>query len=173
MALVYRGHSGMPVHSIRWSPDGTRLVSASRRRGENRYADFCDVEEWIEWWLRAANSPKRTEEDWRAAVRQALEEGNQGEARIWEAATGATLTVYRDHPHGVNDVAWSPDGTRVVSAGGLDGTARIWNAASGETLLTLQEEAATEWAEQVRRAMDEASSWHQRANWLGQLQSGL
>lgn len=164
----------MPVHSVRWSSDGTRLASASRRRpGKSRYADFFDVEELIQQWLKAVDRPKPTEEDGREAVRQMLMEGSKGDARIWEAETGATLTVYYEHPYGVNDVAWSPDGTHVVSAGGFDGTARIWNAASGETRLTLQEEAAKEWSEQVRRAMDKTPSWRHRAYLLKKLRDEL
>ena len=47
------------------------------------------------------------------------------------------------HASGVNDVAFSPDGTRVATAS-LDGTAKVWDAATGQTLLTLPKgEAST------------------------------
>jgi WD40 repeat protein len=36
----------------------------------------------------------------------------------------------------VIDVAFSPDGSRLVT-GGFDGTAKVWNAATGQELLTL------------------------------------
>ncbi len=42
----------------------------------------------------------------------------------------------RGHTSGVNDVAFSPDGTRVATAS-LDGTAKVWDAATGQVLLTL------------------------------------
>jgi WD40 repeat protein len=43
----------------------------------------------------------------------------------------------RGHESGVNDVAFSPDGTRLATAS-LDGTAKVWDAATGGVLFTLE-----------------------------------
>ncbi|MDA3874673.1 MAG: AbfB domain-containing protein, partial [Kiritimatiellae bacterium] len=40
------------------------------------------------------------------------------------------------HTKAVRDIAWSPDGSKLVSAS-YDNTARVWNASTGESLLTL------------------------------------
>src|SRR5581483_2476645 len=42
--------------------------------------------------------------------------------------------TYRGHTGLVRDVAWSPDGTRIASAGD-DGTGQVWNAVTGRMLL--------------------------------------
>ncbi|HEV2236506.1 MAG TPA: WD40 repeat domain-containing protein, partial [Ktedonobacterales bacterium] len=58
-----------------------------------------------------------------------------GTARVWNARTGGTRTVF--HGHGgqaVRALAWSPDGTRLAS-GGDDTTVQLWNAATGATAL--------------------------------------
>ena len=56
-------------------------------------------------------------------------------ARVWDAATGAVLATLRGHTDWVQRAAFSPDGTRIVTASD-DGTARVWSAA-GEPLFTL------------------------------------
>lgn len=42
--------------------------------------------------------------------------------------------IYRGHSDEVNSLAWSPDGTRIVSGSG-DGTAQVWDVRTGETLV--------------------------------------
>lgn len=54
--------------------------------------------------------------------------------RIWYAANGSSLLVYRGHFERVNAVAWSPNGTRIASASD-DRTVQIWDATSGKQLL--------------------------------------
>ncbi|HEX7836443.1 MAG TPA: hypothetical protein VF469_03220, partial [Kofleriaceae bacterium] len=54
-------------------------------------------------------------------------------ARVWDAATGKPLGVPLTHQGSVRSAAFSPDGTRVVTAS-LDKTARVWDAATGRPL---------------------------------------
>ena len=58
-----------------------------------------------------------------------------GTARIWDAATGATIHTLTGHIDWVADVEWSPDGTRLATVG-AEGAARIWNATTGATIHT-------------------------------------
>jgi len=46
-------------------------------------------------------------------------------ARVWDAVTGTPVTPPLEHHGPVQVAAWSPDGTRVVTAG-FDHTARVW-----------------------------------------------
>jgi WD40 repeat protein len=56
--------------------------------------------------------------------------GDDGTARVWEAATGKLLVDPLRHPDWIADLAFSPDGQNVLTACG-DGYARLWDTASG------------------------------------------
>jgi len=46
---------------------------------------------------------------------------------VWDAKTGAEVLTLRGHTSAVHSASFSPDGTRIVTAGG-DRTARVWDA---------------------------------------------
>jgi WD40 repeat protein len=55
--------------------------------------------------------------------------------RIWDAVSGACVVgPLEGHTNGVSSVAYSPDGSKVVS-GSDDRTVRIWDAVSGECVV--------------------------------------
>src|SRR6266568_151734 len=64
---------------------------------------------------------------------------------------GTILLKYEHLGGRVYDAVWSPDGTRIASAG-EDGTVRIWEAATGKTLLTLHGHSS--WVSAVAWAPD-------------------
>ncbi len=65
--------------------------------------------------------------------------------QVWDAKSGHLLLTYRDHTAGVRALAWSPDGTRIVS-GGNDNTIQIWNATAGQRLVTYTGHLGSVWA---------------------------
>jgi WD40 repeat protein len=56
--------------------------------------------------------------------------------QLWDAATGATRQTLAGHTRSVRSVAFSRDGTQVVS-GSDDKTVRLWDAATGAARQTL------------------------------------
>lgn len=52
------------------------------------------------------------------------------------------ITVYHGHTSTIFAVVWSPDGTRIASAGN-DSTVQIWNATTGHRLVTYHGHAAS------------------------------
>lgn len=61
--------------------------------------------------------------------------GLDGTARIWALDSGGETVTVLTHDAPVNQVAISPDGSRMATTGD-DGTARLWDGATGEELLT-------------------------------------
>jgi len=53
-----------------------------------------------------------------------------GEARVWEVATGHDVLIY---PSSDGPIAWSPDGKYLLSDQG-NGEVIVWDASSGEVL---------------------------------------
>ncbi|PID58768.1 hypothetical protein CSB45_01860, partial [candidate division KSB3 bacterium] len=125
------GHTGS-VWSAAFSPDGRRIVTASRD-GTARVWDAATGAELAcltghEGFVEsAAFSPDGT---------RIVTASWDGTARVWDAATGAALARLSGHEGGVLSAAFSPDGTRIVTAS-RDGTARVWNAATGAELARL------------------------------------
>jgi WD40 repeat protein len=57
--------------------------------------------------------------------------------RLWDAVSGAHLNNLKGHSDGICSVAFSPDGTHIVS-GSFDNTLRLWDAVRGAHLNTLK-----------------------------------
>jgi WD40 repeat protein len=51
-----------------------------------------------------------------------------GTARLWDAASGAPIAVFRGHEGPVYAASFSPSGEARVATGSKDGTARLWGA---------------------------------------------
>jgi len=57
--------------------------------------------------------------------------------RIWDAVTAKEIAVLRGHDDRVSSAAFSPDGTRIVTAS-YDNTARVWDAATAKEITVLR-----------------------------------
>jgi WD40 repeat protein len=55
--------------------------------------------------------------------------------KVWDAESGKCLLKLKGHSQEVSSVAWSHDGSRIVSGGG-DATMREWDAKTGQMLRT-------------------------------------
>lgn len=128
---VLTGHSDL-VTSVTFSPDGTRLATASHDRTA-RIWDTATVTTLaiLSGHARAVTSVAFSPDGTRLATAS-----HDSNCRIWDAATGTLLSTLPTPDGPFNAVTYSPDGTRLASAHG-GGTVRIRDAVSGIPRATL------------------------------------
>ncbi len=57
--------------------------------------------------------------------------------KIWDASTGSELMTLYGHDASIWSVAFSPDGSQIVS-GGSDNTIKVWDAVNGNEIRTFR-----------------------------------
>ncbi len=154
--LTYRGHTAQ-ILAVAWSPDSRWIASTSGAEAQvwealsgrllHRFPDARGVES-VAWSPDGAYLATGS---------------NDGTASVWQVTTGHKVLIYRGHvqeqalatmakaglaeqaertrmhpasgpPPGIESLAWSPDGTRLISSG-FNGTTQVWEALTGKTLL--------------------------------------
>ncbi|KEP45474.1 tyrosine kinase family catalytic domain protein, partial [Rhizoctonia solani 123E] len=126
-ANPFKGHTGA-VHSVQFSPDGTRVVSGSWDRTirvwdvEHGTTVVGPLKGHTSFVRSVAFSPDGS---------QIISGSFDRTVRLWDTRSGRTIdNPYEGHSGWVNSVAFSPRGTYVAS-GGEDKTIRIWDVRTG------------------------------------------
>jgi len=143
--LTLRGHTA-GVISVAFSPDGKRLATSSTDYTVKIW-DLTGADDQappsLSPWATSydvAYSPECAGLPEAPAERcgKLLAAGaSDMTAKVWDAATGKELRVFRGHTGEVWKVAFSPDGKRLATASN-DRTAKVWDVATGKELLTLE-----------------------------------
>ena len=127
---VLSGHAGF-VTSAAYSPDGTRIVTAS----DDKTARIWDARTGAQLAVLSAMGCVVRFRRLLARRHTHRHRSIDKSARIWDARTGAQIAGLRPSML-FNSAAYSPDGTRIVTASS-DKTARIWDARTGAKLVVL------------------------------------
>ena len=126
-----RGHTE-PVTWAMFSPDGSRIVTASRdgtaRLWEASGRSLKALRGHTGWVYSAIFSGDGT---------RIVTASSDKTARVWDTSSGNLLAVLRGHSGAVLSAVFSRDGSRVLTASD-DNTARVWDVPSGHSLAVLQ-----------------------------------
>ena len=136
------------AESARDAETKARTIAESARDGEKKArAEVEDAQEKLAR-VEYGKTMQMAYEEWRDNNRTrslALLEGTRADLRGWEwkyiqHLWHGELLELKGHTGSVTSASWSPDGSRIATAG--DKTARVWDARSGAEILTLKGHAA-------------------------------
>ena len=116
---LFGGHTDW-IYSASFSPDGTRIVTAS----DDGTARLWDGEGNFLTLLQAHTDGVRSASFSPDGMR-IVTASNDGTARLWDVE-GNLIAALEGHKDRVYSATFSPDGARIVTAS-ADGTARLWD----------------------------------------------
>ncbi len=129
--VTLKGHTG-PVSSASFSPDGSRVVTASGDQTAKVWdaqsgAEVLTLKGHIGYVSSASFSPDGS---------RIVTGSYDNTAKVWDAKSGAQVLTFKGHTGLVWSASFSPDGSRIVTGG--DSTAKVWDPKSGAEVLTLK-----------------------------------
>ena len=124
-ALVHdQGGFSVPVYGVAYSPDGRYLAA------DIYLWEAATMTPVLEWELSPGNLVFSPDGGQMAAATGSA-------VTIWDTATGRELMTLAGHSEWANSVAYSPNGTQLVS-GSMDGTVRVWYLRPGREHVTIE-----------------------------------
>ncbi|MGA5702342.1 eIF2A-related protein [Peterkaempfera bronchialis] len=126
------GHSDT-VRQIAWSPDGSRLATASRD-GTARVFDTASGRALV---VLSTGGCMVEGVAWAPDSTRVATASRDRVVRVWDAGTGELVRMLTGPTDVGRGVAWSPDG-RWIAGTSRDRTVRIWDADTGDLTRELQ-----------------------------------
>ena len=126
---IFKGTHDCPIELVAFSPDGGRLSSGA-------------VDGTISLWDAASGAKIRTFGGYSAGASVAFSPNGAQlvwarHLGLWDAKGGGLIRAFEGHSGWVNSVAFSSDGTRVLS-GSKDNTVKLWDAATAKVIHTFE-----------------------------------
>jgi WD40 repeat protein len=130
--LALKGHTHF-VNSVAFSPDNSRLASAS----SDLMVKIWDARSGQETFTLKGHTSSVQGVAWSPDGTRLASASYDKTLKVWDTGTGQEALTLKGHTNVVNGVAWSPDGTRLASASN-DGTVKVWDARTGQEALSLK-----------------------------------
>src|SRR6266496_1356679 len=124
--LPYHIHSNF-VYAVAWSPDGTRIATASGG-GAGATVQVWDVTNNNIFASFNGHTGAVFTVTWSSDGKFIASGGSDKTVRIWNVATQQEVLTYQDHGDAVNTVAWCSKNPNIIASGSQDKTVRVWQA---------------------------------------------
>ena len=130
-SFIYRGHAA-GVIAIAWSPDGTRIASASL----DKTVQVWDIETGQKISSFEGHAGMVYAVAWSPDGKRIASASKDNIVQVWDAEHSPVITrsqpqanvlTFRTHSDSVYAVVWLPDGKHIASASG-DGSVQVWQA---------------------------------------------
>ncbi len=125
------GHTDT-VSDVEFSPDGTKLASAS----SDHTAKIWDFASGKELFTLKGHTDQVMQIKFSPNGKRVATASWDGTAKIWDVATGQVLMTLSGHTGRLADIQYSPDG-KLLATVADDLMVKIWDAESGRELLSL------------------------------------
>jgi WD40 repeat protein len=120
---------------VAWSPDRTLLATVNRGDGTVRLWE-ADSGKFLRTVSRAGIRNHGLRPAWSPDGKVlAFPEGKS--VRLWDVAHDQSLRTLEGESNDWSDLAWSPDGRHLATAGSSDGSVRLWDTPTGNCLHVL------------------------------------
>jgi len=125
------GHTDR-VQSVAYSPDGSRLASASHDH---------TVKLWDAVTGQFIRTLAASQNVWAVVFHpdgtRMASAGDDRAVTLWDVATGQVIRTFPGHTDKIWDLAFAPDGKTIASSS-LDGTVKLWDVAAGSLVRTVE-----------------------------------
>jgi WD40 repeat protein len=130
-----KGHGG-PVRVVRYTPDGTKLVSVTGWPKGDETIRVWDAKTGKE--LKKITGFKKEIDGMALSPdgKKAVTGGHDNTAKVWDLENGKLLHSLEGHKEQVPGVAFRPDG-KMIASGSHDKSVKLWDAETGKLIKTL------------------------------------